>query len=90
MITKNFASYAVAGIAMAGLFRLLGCSLQVHPGCMTLVLTSQQTLFGTITTKELLVGFMLGFPLHHYFVDQFIWRPSRDENLKQDLKLKAA
>lgn len=89
-ITRNFASYAVAGIAMAGAFRLLGCSFQVHPGCMSLVLTSQQTLFGSITTKELLVGFMLGFPLHHYFVDQFIWRPSRDENLKQDLKLKTA
>jgi len=54
---------------------------------MSLVLTSKQTLFGIITTKELLVGFMLGFPLHHYFVDQFIWRPSKDANLRSDLKM---
>jgi hypothetical protein len=86
-LTKNFATYMVAGIAMAGLFRLLGCSFEVHPGCMSLVFTSKQTLFGTITTKELLVGFMLGFPLHHYFVDQYIWRPSRDAHLRQDLKV---
>jgi hypothetical protein len=87
-LTKNFATYIIAGIAMAGAFRLLGCSFDVHAGCMTLVLTSKQTLFGSITTKELLVGFMLGFPLHHYFVDQFIWRPSKDANLRADLKMK--
>jgi hypothetical protein len=88
-LTKNFATYMIAGIAMAGIFRFLGCSFEVHAGCTSLVFTSKQVLFGTITTKELLVGFMLGFPLHHYFVDQFIWRPSRDEGLKQDLKLQA-
>jgi hypothetical protein len=86
-LTKNFFTYILAGIAMAGIFHLLGCSFDVHPGCMSLVLTSHQPLFGTITTKELLIGFMLGFPLHHYFVDQFIWRPSRDTNLRQDLKV---
>ena len=89
-LTKNFFTYMLAGIAMAGIFRLLGCSFEVHPGCMSLVLTSQQTLFGSITTKELLVGFMLGFPLHHYFVDQFIWRPSRDANLRKDLKVQSS
>jgi hypothetical protein len=36
-----------------------------------------------------LTGFLLGFPLHHYFVDQFIWKTGRNEELQNDLKLTA-
>jgi hypothetical protein len=89
-LTRNFATYMIAGIAMAGLFRLFGCSFDVHPGCFALVLTSDQTLFGSVTTKELLLSLMLGLPMHHYFVDQFIWRPSRDQHLREDLKMAQA
>jgi hypothetical protein len=86
-ITKNFATYMMCGIAMAAMFRLFGCSFQVHPGCGILVMTSDQLLFGSISSKELLYVFLLGLPMHHYFVDQYIWRPSKDTTLQKDLKL---
>jgi len=46
-------------------------------------------LFGELHTDALLKGFLIGFPLHHYFVDQFIWKPSRSKELRKDLKLEA-
>ncbi len=87
VVSKNFLTFMISGIVMAGVFRLLGCSLEIHPGCGTLVMTSKQVMFGDLTTRELLRGFMLGFPLHHYFLDQYIWRPSKDKTLREDLKL---
>lgn len=51
-------------------------------------MTSQITLFGDISTSEFLLGFVIGIPLHHYFVDQYIWRPSKDKTLQEDLKIK--
>jgi hypothetical protein len=86
-MTKNFATYMMCGIAMAAIFRLFGCSFQVHPGCGVLVITSDQLLFGSISSRELLYGLLLGIPMHHYFVDQYIWRPSKDATLQKDLKL---
>ncbi len=86
-ITRNFATYIVCGIAMAAIFRIFGCSFDVHPGCGVLVMTSTEHLFGSMTTKELLYSFLIGLPMHHYFVDQFIWRPSKDSGLQKDLKL---
>lgn len=86
-ISKNFAIYMISGIAMAAIIRLFGCSFALHPGCGILVMTSDYAIFGAITSKELLLGFLLGFPLHHYFVDQYIWRPSKDKTLQKDLKI---
>ncbi|MCS7082831.1 MAG: hypothetical protein N2561_04355 [Bacteroidetes bacterium] len=86
-ISRSFLTYMACGIAMAAVFRLLGCALEVHPGCGPLVLTSQHALFGAFSTRELVLAFLIGFPMHHYFLDQYIWRPSRDETLRRDLKL---
>ncbi len=86
-ISRSFLTYMACGIAMAVVFRFLGCLLEVHPGCGPLVLTSQHELFGTFSTRELVLAFLIGFPMHHYFLDQYIWRPSRDESLRRDLKL---
>lgn len=86
-VSRNFGTFLLCGIVMAAVFRLLGCALAVHPGCGPLVLTSEQVLFGDVTMRDLLYGFLLGFPLHHYFLDQFIWRPSKDPQLQKDLKL---
>jgi hypothetical protein len=87
-LSQNFAIYAIAGIAMAALLRVTGSFLDITPGFEPLVLTSQISLFGNISTSDLLLSFVIGIPLHHYFVDQFIWRPSKDRNLQQDLKIK--
>ena len=73
---------------MAALLRVTGSFLDVTPGFEPLVMTSQITLFGDISTSELLLGFVIGIPLHHYFVDQYIWRPSKDKTLQKDLMIK--
>lgn len=89
-LSQNFAIYALAGIAMAALLRVTGSFLDITPGFSPLVLTSKIMLFGDISASELLLGFVIGIPLHHYFVDQYIWRPSKDKTLQQDLKIKKA
>jgi len=87
-LSQNFAIYAAAGIAMAVLLRVTGSLFEITPGFSPLVFTSQISLFGTVSTSELLLSFVIGIPLHHYFVDQFIWRPSKDKVLQEDLKIK--
>jgi hypothetical protein len=86
-ISRNFATYILAGIAMAAFLRILGCGFEIHPGCGPFIMTGDTIMFGELTTKELLYSVMIGIPLHHYFVDQYIWRPSKDKVLREDLKL---
>ncbi len=86
-ISRTFATYAISAIAMGLILRFLGCTFEIHPGCGPLVLTGSATLFGEFTTKELLYSIIIGIPLHHYFVDQYIWRPSKDKTLQEDLNL---
>ena len=45
------------------------------------------TLFGTISWSDLLGAVFIGFAMHHYWVDQFIWRPGKSEQLRRELKL---
>jgi hypothetical protein len=86
-LSQNFAIYALAGIAMAALLRVTGSFLDITPGFDPLVNTSQMVIFGDLPISALLLSFVIGIPLHHYFVDQFIWRPSKDQTLRQDLKM---
>jgi len=86
-LSQNFAIYAFAGIAMAALLRVTGSLFDVTPGLSPIFTTSEISLFGNISTSDLLLSFVIGIPLHHYFVDQFIWRPSKDKTLQQDLKM---
>jgi hypothetical protein len=87
-ISRTFVTYALSAIAMGVFLRFLGCAFEIHPGCGPFVLTSDTIMFGNITTKELLYSVIIGIPLHHYFVDQYIWRPSKDKTLQKDLNLK--
>ena len=89
-INKNFLTFMACAVAMGVIFRLMGCSLELHPGCGVLVLTSKKVLFGALSTKELLASMLLGFSLQHYFLDQYIWRPGKDKKLREDLKLQAS
>jgi len=86
-LSKNFGIYALAGIAMAALLRVTGSIFEVTPGLDPLVKTSQITLFGDITLSALFLSIVIGIPMHHYFVDQYIWRPSKDKELREDLKI---
>lgn len=87
-LSKNLGVYFGCALFFALLVRLFGCSFEVHPGCGPFVLTSDTPLFGSFHTDALLKAFLLGFALQHYFVDQFIWKPSKSKALQADLKLK--
>jgi hypothetical protein len=89
-LSQNFAIYAFAGIAMAALLRVTGSLFDVTPGLAPIFSTSHVVIFGDITLSELLLSFVIGIPLHHYFVDQYIWRPSKDKELREDLKIAQA
>lgn len=86
-IGKSFIRYAGCAIGVGILFRFLGCSLEIHPGCTALILTSNNVLFSDFGTDKLLLGVFFGIAMHHYYVDQFIWKTSKDKTLSKDLKL---
>ena len=68
----------------------VGCTLGVESGpCLPLPGT-RRYLFGAVTLNQLLTGVALGVLMHHYFVDQYIWRPSKDAELRRDLKVAGA
>jgi hypothetical protein len=86
-VSSSLAVYAVVAIGSAAFFRFLGCGLELFPGCSPFVSTGSMPLFGTMTWADLLAGVFIGFSMHHYWVDQFIWRPGKSEQLRKELKL---
>lgn len=88
-ISRHVILYFGCALAMSLVLRLLGCTLELTPGCSPVILTSGFGLFGAFTTRDLLLGVMIGFPMHHYFLDQFIWRSREDASLRKDLGLPA-
>jgi hypothetical protein len=93
VLSKNVFIFGAAAVAFGLLVRGFGCGIQVYDGphqCFTPILVGKVHLFGNVYSDTLLGAFFLGFPCHHYFVDQFIWKPSKDERLQRDLKLQTA
>ncbi|MDX6765775.1 MAG: hypothetical protein SFU85_03190 [Candidatus Methylacidiphilales bacterium] len=84
-MTRNLGTFLFSGILIAAAFRFLGCKVEIHEGCIPMFTTSKSPLFGSMTLRDLLVAVFLGFPLNHYWIDQFIWRPSQDARLASDL-----
>jgi hypothetical protein len=90
-VSKNFFVFMSCAVALGIGAWLLGCFVQVEIGCMSwvpvVINSSAVPLFGSFTMQHIFMGMALGFIMHHYFVDQFIWRPSKDAQLRKDLKL---
>jgi hypothetical protein len=86
-IGRSFVTFMACALTSGIVMGFAGCSLGVQPGCTPLVDTTGMALFGGVTLRDLFFGVFLGFLMHHYFLDQFIWRPSRDERLRMDLDL---
>ncbi|MDY7227587.1 hypothetical protein [Hyalangium rubrum] len=87
-VSQRFLIYLACGVAFTLLYRGLGCGFGAFPGCGTF--DSQVMLGAGLSLKELMAGFIWGFAMHHYYLDQKIWRVSRDTGLNRDLKLSAA
>jgi len=84
-VSQRFLVYAACGIAFTLLYRGLGCGFGAHPGCGAF--DAGVKLAAGLSVRDLMVGFIWGFALHHYYLDQKIWRVSRDAGLTRDLKL---
>jgi hypothetical protein len=87
-ISSRFWIYAAAGIAFTLAYRLAGCGLGTAPGCGGFSLTAP--LAAGLTASHLAQGFFWGFALHHYYLDQKIWRLRKDSRLNRDLGLATA
>ncbi|WP_224361533.1 hypothetical protein [Hyalangium versicolor] len=87
-ISQRFIIYAACGIAFTLFYRALGCGFGVHPGCSSF--DAKVMLGPSLSLRDLVASFIWGFALHHYYLDQKIWRVSRDKGLNKDLKLAAA
>lgn len=86
-ISKTLPLYICCAVFMGVVVRLLGCGVEIHPGCFPFYPSTEHGMFGAFNTDRLLQGVLIGFALQHYFLDQFIWRTSKDQELNRDLKL---
>jgi hypothetical protein len=78
-----------AGLVFTIAYRvLLGCAFSAWPGCG--VGAENWTFAAGLTVSDLGVGFLWGFALHHYYLDQKIWHVRHDAGLSRDLRLSAA
>ncbi|WNG43622.1 hypothetical protein F0U60_05575 [Archangium minus] len=87
-VSQRFILYALCGVVFTLLYRGLGCGFGAHPGCGGF--DWHMPLAAGLTLRHLMEGFIWGFALHHYYLDQKIWRVSRDAGLNKDLKLGTA
>ena len=88
-VSRNLPVFMGCAIAMGVTLGVIGCLLEVSPGCIPFLPSGTVALFGDVKLQDLFYSVFLGVLMHHYFVDQFIWRPSRDRNVQKGLKLSA-
>jgi hypothetical protein len=83
-IASSLPLYAALGIGLGLLLAASGCSVDRALGCPAGFYDSTPGWLG-LTPRGLLFVFFHAFAVHHYFVDQFIWRPSREARVAQAL-----
>ncbi len=86
-LRRSFGLYASCALAQGAIFGFLGCALDLFPGCAPRLQTASIVVLDNITMRDVLACVFLGFTMHHYLLDQFIWRPSRDARLRRRLNL---
>tara|TARA_B110000483_G_C18096209_1_gene503968 strand:- start:72 stop:746 length:675 start_codon:yes stop_codon:yes gene_type:complete len=86
-LSRNLGMFIGCGILVAIVFRLLGCGLEITEGCIPVLRTSETVLWGEFTMRDVFTGVFLGFPLQHFLLDQYIWKPSKSAELRRDLRM---
>ncbi len=85
-VAGSLAAFLVAGVAFTLVYRVgFGCVFSAWPGCD--VGTQLMPLPGGLTVADLGVGFLWGFALHHYYLDQRIWHVRHDAGVGRALQL---
>ena len=82
-VGSHLAIYAFAGLAFTLAYRIPNCLMGSPPGCSS----NPDPLFAGVTLATAGQVIFWGVALHHYFIDQYIWRPSKDVRLQADLGL---
>ncbi len=85
-LASRFWIFALAGVAFAACYRLAGCGLGAALACEGLTLP-RKFADGSLGGTELALGCLWGIALHHYYLDQKIWRLRKDPALRRDLRL---
>jgi hypothetical protein len=83
-IALSLPLYAALSIGLGLLLAASGCSVDRALGCPAGFYDSTPGWLG-LTPRGLLFVFFHAFAVHHYFIDQFIWRPSREVRVAQGL-----
>lgn len=88
-VARRLLLFLGAGVLFTVGYRVaLGCLFSAWPGCD--VGAQEVALPAGLTLSDLGVGFLWGFALHHYYLDQRIWHVRHDAALQRDLRLAPA
>ncbi len=88
-VSRNFFTYYLAGVAFTLMYRYPNwffTGLPV-PFAMGSGGISRLTLGPLFTISDLAIAFWWGFAFNHYFLDQKIWKLSKDKQLGKDLRV---
>jgi hypothetical protein len=88
-VSRNFLAYYTAGLVFTILYRytnwyFMGLAV---PGGAGPNHISQMALGSMFKVSDLAFGFWWGFAFNHYYLDQKIWKVSRDPRLTKDLRI---
>jgi hypothetical protein len=87
-ITRNFPLYFAVAILFASLpVWGFGCLINGIPWCQTGAAWGSKTFLGETTWILFFICLTTGLQMHHYLLDQYIWRPGKSADLRKDLKL---
>ncbi|HLL54747.1 MAG TPA: hypothetical protein VK447_14435 [Myxococcaceae bacterium] len=82
--------YAACALGMGAVLAIMSCATDLALGCGWIPGGSTVSISGWISPRDLLMVTFQGFLMHHYFVDQFIWKPSREARVAERLNLRPA
>ena len=90
LVSNNFLRYYFVGILFTLAYRysdwfFVGLQVPFASGPNPV---SEFALGHLFTVSDLAIGFWWGFAFNHYYLDQKIWKVSKDNQLNKDLKLK--
>jgi hypothetical protein len=89
-LSKSFPLFLVAGILGISLpIWGFGCLIDRVPVCASGLKFGGSTFMGDTAWILAFAWITSGFQMHHYVLDQFIWRPSRNAQLRKELKLES-
>jgi len=92
-VSRSFLTYYAAGLLFTFVVRYsswIFTGMEDIPGGPGPNEVSLMSLGGGYTVSEFAVAFWWGFAFHHYYLDQRIWRVSRDKKLQRNLEVSGA